>query len=332
MLNAGNLLNAKKWSRRGLLKLVKPLILMRAWAPVSANFGGGLAAAHRDYRADAIILLFGMPIFSKAGVGSGFSFVEDLTEHGPRTRRMGFGGGSWPDRAGGLNRLGYIHETVTEAGPRTGEASYFGFMTTSQEEKLEEAHKALSESQQNALFSAIQGESRRGAYTAKFTRFLSKDANSWRQWHAMAAAAERSFNGECVSSREERGSPGMPETVLATLLYSLLKVRESNFAPVRVIFIYGGLQRTLETVAGVDAKLGDKLRQRGIVKRAEAVVHVIGTTKNLQTGAKTRFSVWWDKDSQSPLPVRIELEPRSFLRLAFEADPKAGEGQGSVKA
>jgi hypothetical protein len=52
-----------------------------------------------------------------------------------------------------------------------------------------------------------------------------------------------------------------------------------------------------------------------------------GTIRNLKLGTKTHFSVWWDRDSDSALPVRIELEPKIFLRLAFEADrepqPKA---------
>jgi len=198
-------------------------------------------------------------------------------------------------------------------------------------ERLDEARNALQPGQQSELFSAIRGESRRGAYSARFTRFLSKDAVSWRVWRNVASAAERSFDGDCVSSREERGTPGAPDKILSTLLYALLRVRESNFQPSRTVFIYGGVQRSLETVCAPDPKLGDKLRQRGVVTRAESVVHMAGTTRNLQTGARTRFSVWWDRDSPSFLPVRIELEPRSFLRLAFEADREPPE-QGASKS
>ncbi len=323
-------MNMRTWSRRGVLKLLKPLLLARAWAP-AANLGGGVAAARRYYRADAVIMLFSMPIFSKAGVGSGFAFAEDVDGAGPRARRVGFGGGSWPDKAHGLNRLGYIHETVVEDAGQLAESRYFGFMSTSQEERLDEARNALKPGQQSELFSAIRGESRRGAYSARFTRFVSRDAVSWRRWRNVASAAERSFDGDCVSSREERGTPGAPDKILSTLLYALLMVRESNFQPSRTVFIYGGVQRSLETVCAPDPHLGDKLRQRGLVTRAESVVHMVGTTRNLQTGAKTRFSVWWDRDSQSVLPVRIELEPRSFLRLAFEADREPPE-QGASKS
>ncbi len=321
-------MNARTWSRRGLLRLLKPLLLARAWAP-AANLGGGAAAARRYYRADAVVMLFSVPIFSKAGVGSGFAFAEDVDASGPRARRVGFGGGSWPDKAHGLNRLGYIHETVVEAAGQLAESSYFGFMSTSQEERLDEARNVLKSGQQPALFSAIRGESRRGAYSARFTRFVSKDAVSWRLWKNVASAAERSFDGECVSSREERGTPGASDRILTTLLYALLKVRENGFQPSRTVFIYGGVQRSLETACSPDPRLGEKLCQRGVVTRAESVVHMVGTTRNLQTGARTRFSVWWDRDSQSVLPVRIELEPKSFLRLAFEADHEPPESAAS---
>jgi hypothetical protein len=245
--------------------------------------------------------------------------VEDLPGPGARTRRLGFGGGSWPDQAHGLNRLGYIHETVVESSGSLAESVYFGFMSTSKEERLEEARAAIAQAQQEALFSAIQGETRPGAFSARFTRFLSRDAVNWRFWRKVADAAEKSFDGECLSKREERGKPGKPEIVVPTLLYSLLRVRENGFAPTRTSFIYGGIQRSLETNSAQDAKMGEKLRQRGMVSNAKSVVHMTGTIRNLQTGNKTPFSVWWDRDSPSALPVRIELVPKSFLRLAFEA-------------
>jgi hypothetical protein len=185
---------------------------------------------------------------------------------------------------------------------------------------LEEARAAIDQSQQEAIFSAVRGETRRGAYSARFTRFLSREAVNWRFWRKVADAAEKSFDGECLSNREERGVPGNPDTVLPTLLYSLLRVRENGFSPMRTTFIYGSVQRSLETSSEPDAKMGEKLHQRGVVANARSVVHMTGTTRNPKTGAKTRFSVWWDRDSASPVPVRIELEPKSFLRLAFEAD------------
>lgn len=313
-------------SRRELLSILKALALAPLGVPLFANFGGSDGAARCYFRADAVITVFSVPIFSKAGVGSGFAFVEEIEGTAARTRRLGFGGGSWPDKARGLNRLGYIHETVVEASGGLTESNYFGFMSTSQEERLEEARAALAKEQPEALFSAIRGETRAGAYSARFTRFLSRDAVNWRFWRKVASAAEKSFSGECLSNREEHGASNKPDTVIPTLLYSLLRVRENGFEPTKTSFIYGGVQRSLETSTTPDAKTGDRLRQRGKVASANSVVHMTGTIRNLQTGNKTRFSVWWDRDSASALPLRIELEPKSFLRLAFEVDnPPQGQ-------
>lgn len=309
------------WTRRTWLSLLtRASLLVPLKAGPLASFGGGDGASRRYFRADAVITFFSVPIFSRAGVGSGFAFVEELEGGSSRTRRLGFGAGSWPDKAHGLNRLGYVHETVAESSGNLAQSDYFGFMSTSKEERLEEARKALKEGQEEALFSAVRGETRPGAYSARFTRFLSRDAVNWRFWQKVAGAAEKSFDGESLSHRDEHGVPGDAGTVLPTLLYSLLRVRESGLRPLRTTFIYGSVQRTLETSAEPDAKTGEKLRQRGIVANAKSVVHITGTIRNPKLGTKTRFSVWWDRDSASALPVRIELEPKSFLRLAFEAD------------
>jgi hypothetical protein len=48
-------------------------------------------------------------------------------------------------------------------------------------------------------------------------------------------------------------------------------------------------------------------------------VPVRGTIRNLRTGHETLFRVWLDGASNSVVPVRIEFQPRSFLRLTFEA-------------
>jgi hypothetical protein len=314
-------MSAGLWTRRTWLSLLaRTSLLVPLKAAPNASFGGGDGASRRYFRADAVITFFSVPIFSRAGVGSGFAFVEDLESGSSRKRRLGFGGGSWPDQAHGLNRLGYVHETVVESSGSLAESDYFGFMSTSKEERLEEARAALKEGQQEALFSAVRGETRAGTYSARFTRFLSRDAVSWRLWRNVAGAAEKSFDGERISHHDERGVPGDAGTVLPTLLYSLLRVRETDFRPLRTTFVYGSVQRTLETSAEPDAKTGEKLRQRGLVANGRSVVHVTGIIRNPKLGTKTRFSVWWDRDSASGLPVRIELEPRSFLRLAFEAD------------
>ena len=51
-----------------------------------------------------------------------------------------FAGGSWPQKAHGVNRLGFIQETVTEkSNGEPVDARYFGFMTSSAEKNFDQA-------------------------------------------------------------------------------------------------------------------------------------------------------------------------------------------------
>jgi hypothetical protein len=66
----------------------------------------------RHYRADATILLFGVPIFRRAGVGGGQAWIEESAAGGALRRTYLFAAGSDPKRAHGLNRAGWIREDV----------------------------------------------------------------------------------------------------------------------------------------------------------------------------------------------------------------------------
>jgi len=50
----------------------------------------------------------------------------------------------------------------------------------------------------------------------------------------------------------------------------------------------------------------------------EPLVAVRGKIRNLRTSRETSFRLWLEDDS-SIVPVRFEFQPRSFLRLTFEA-------------
>ena len=52
----------------------------------------------------------------------------------------------------------------------------------------------------------------------------------------------------------------------------------------------------------------------------ERRVAVRGKIHNLRTNRETSFRLWLEDDS-SIVPVRFEFQPRSFLRLTFEAAP-----------
>ena len=53
----------------------------------------------------------------------------------------------------------------------------------------------------------------------------------------------------------------------------------------------------------------------------ERLLPVRGKIRNLRTSNETLFRLWLDDASDSIVPVRIEFQARSFLRLTFEALP-----------
>jgi hypothetical protein len=48
-------------------------------------------------------------------------------------------------------------------------------------------------------------------------------------------------------------------------------------------------------------------------------VRVSGRVRRQAGGKESRFNLWIADPAERPLPLRIEYQPKSYLRLAFEA-------------
>jgi hypothetical protein len=59
---------------------------------------------------------------------------------------------------------------------------------------------------------------------------------------------------------------------------------------------------------------------------AVALWPVRGRLRNLRTGHPTEFRLWIEGSPDSIVPVRIDFQPRSFLRLILEAEPPRAGG------
>ena len=68
-------------------------------APQASAVLSGAGVWQRRYRANATITLLSVPIFSRAGVGSGFTQIEEAARTGGKTIAIQFGAGSWPASA-----------------------------------------------------------------------------------------------------------------------------------------------------------------------------------------------------------------------------------------
>src|SRR5205085_2334067 len=51
----------------------------------------------------------------------------------------------------------------------------------------------------------------------------------------------------------------------------------------------------------------------------ERLLPIRGKVRNLHTGNETHFKLWLEDASDAIVPVRIEFQARSFLKLSFEA-------------
>ena len=261
----------------------------------------------RTYRADAVILLLGIPIFRRAGVGGGQASLEETGEGTALRRILFFAAGSDPKRAHGLSRLGWIREVVLGPASTPSEAAYFGVMTSSPEESLEHARKSVDSSPSaHSTFAAANGRNTAGRTRSAITHFEFSAAALWSD-RALIEQAQSTFHDN-VSWRETSW-PNSPNQVPPTflLLLATLLAQRSRRASGR--YVYSEQEYLLE----LDAPQGSRDR--------EHLLPVRGKIRNLKTRYESPFRLWLDGSSDSVVPVRFEFQPRSFLRLTFDAVP-----------
>lgn len=297
-----------QYSRRGFSGFLLALLLRPPRLPAQPSVAPPSPghATSRTYRADAVILLLGLPIYKRPGVGGGQASIEETGEGASLRRILFFAAGSDPKRARGLSRLGWMREQVLGPDAAPSESSYFGVLTSSPEESLEHARKAVdSQPGGRSTFAAVTGRNSPGHTRSGITHFeFSADAG-WND-RALIDLAQATFRGS-VEWRETSWpkSPDRPPPTFLLLLATLLKQRASR-ATGR--YVYNEQEYQLE----LDAPAGHS---------REHLLLVRGKIKNLRTGFESPFRLWLETSSDSIVPVRFEFQPRSFLRLTFEAVP-----------
>ena len=281
-----------------------------------ALFGGALAQAasipnpgayrvwQQRYRANAVILFCGVPIFSKSGVGGGYAVVEELRSAATTSVALQFAGGSWPQKAHGVNRLGFIQENIAEnSSGEPVEARYFGFMTSSAEKNFDQAKQSFSDGGSDRIpYTATQGIAKGGQFPSTIYRMLLPNSLTWadcpRLIHDMRSTVDTA-SGTAQPTVAFRS----PNTFLNSVRQALLNPANKTEGSL----VYNSKLYTLETEKQTDA----------------GMMRLNGTLHESATGQKSAFHLWYEKDSDSFLPVRIEYRAKSFLKLVFEKDPTA---------
>ncbi len=276
--------------------------------------------SERRYRADAVITLLGLPIYSRAGVGGGTASLRIGRAGDMRLVSIEFSAGSFPDRARGLNRLGFIREVAVERGAGTAEAAYFGFMTSSPEENLDQAKSALKSGGEGLIpYTAIDGYAGGAVARARIARFHFPSRYSWSDCAELLGQVRKGFEGGRPEPRDvPLASPGAGAH---TFLHAVLRALTAAAARSETPYVYNARQYRLETEKSPDERAKREFVSRRLCSSAAAVVRLRGLITEAASGRRTSFRIWVEETSGCLLPLRIEFQPRSFLRLAFEAEP-----------
>jgi hypothetical protein len=294
---------------------------MLAWAlvpPVVRRGGaavtGDLSKARR-YRADAQVLVFSLPILRRSGVGGGSVVWREWGEPAGWMRLLEFTGYSNPDRAAGLNRLGLIRETSCREAGAIRESNYFGVMTASPEESAEEARKALRSNATEATYAAIHGRIAGADVQTTTALFRGPARLSADRRNELFAHAEQVLATAPSKPPEFHTNGAVPGLFLHALAEALRAPDREQSQ-----YVYNGRLYRLWLRHAADPHTAAYFREHGILRAGARVVRVSGKVRREAGGKETEFRVWIEEGAEQPVPLRIDFQPKSYLRLVFEAE------------
>ncbi len=270
------------------------------------------------YSAGAVVTLLGIPVFSRAGVGSGYAVVEEAACPAGNGVSIQFGAGSWPESAHGLNRFGIIHEVAIEKRGEPEVCAYFAFMTSSPEKDITQAKQALVKTDGEIPCTAAQGRGERGGFASRVENLTLPARLTWRDADQLTARVRDAAAGSPCAAGRENG-----HGAAATFLYLLRRAMLEAGPVTQANLFFNRKQYTLDTQKEADPATGARLAERRLTSAPDSIVRLSATLTNRATGHVTPFRVWYERGSESAPPLRFEYQVKSFLRLAFEADPAA---------
>jgi hypothetical protein len=274
------------------------------------------AGVRRRYRADAQVLLLSVPVLHRRGVGDGSAAWSDsVAPDGSTERFLEFTGRSAPERAAGLNRFGFIQELSRTGDRERLESHYFGLMTSSPEETAAEARKTLHSESKEAWFSAIEGHNTGGFIETVSARFLAPTRTCDTDRSQLIERARQALAG-APTRKQDAPAAGHPPRPFLHVLAEILGENE----PSRTQYVYNGRVYQLRVEKSPDAKAARAFCELGLIAPTAAVARISGVLWRDDGGKPVEFRLWIEKDVRHPLPLRIEYQPKTYLRLTFEAE------------
>jgi hypothetical protein len=279
------------------------------------------------YRVDATVLLLSVPILRRNGVGDARVALRQAPttdENGPRRRlALEFAAASDPARAHGLDRMGWIREVVLEKDGVAQRAGVLGIMSDSPEQTAEEARTALRNDPSVERLVAIDSSFSGGGEHRTRSRVIRFQAprGNWTGGESLPDLARQSFQS-CPASWKEAQWPG--EAVPHTFLYALKRCLEPG-GPRSSEYIWNQNRYAMHLQREADANASHEF--------SVPVDRIRGELENVTQNLRSlHFQIWIDRESPVPMPIRIEFQPRSFLRLTLEAVHHKLPGQSKTSA
>jgi hypothetical protein len=270
--------DGQTYSRRGLLMALLP------W-PAAAEASRGI----RHYTATATVTFLGVTLVTRKGAGSGFARAEESGG----TTVLEFGAGSHPERCAGINRLGYIREVVETTATGGRRRRMFGFMTSSREESLQEARRALGGRQPAHAYTMLESAGDAAGIESRVASVACSAALSWPRWQEVESELMEAWKpAPKRTARIEGEKPGF----LSVVRHAMRR---------------GGSGR--EPYAHYDKTYTLEWRTRPL---AGGMSELEG---RISGGGKAKFRLWYDPSRPCDPPWEFEFQPRAFLRLLFES-------------
>lgn len=266
-------------------------------------------ASSRNYRADAQVVLLSVPVLRRAGVGAGSVTWSENAE----SRLLDFTGYSFPERAAGLNRFGFIRELSRKPAERA-ESIYFGLMTASPEESAEEARTALRKQTAEQLYTAIEGRIAPGEVETVTSHFVAPSRLTAAQHDELLSMARHALSAASQKPPEFDAHAATEPTFLQALA-GLLQDPSRTYTR----YIYNARLYDLWLRRFPDSKAAAYFREKRLIPHEANVTRVEGRLRRQAGGKDTNFQIWMQEGAR-PLPLRIEYQAKPYLRLTFEAD------------
>lgn len=287
------------------------------------------------YRVDAQVLLplliTSLPIAKREGVGvASFSVREYTGGSGQPMRALEFFATSFPERARGLNRLGFLREAVEMSPDGARWTAYMGVISGNREETREAAEKASDVEGESQPYSVIDGMVLPDGAENSVVRLMM--AGRWRTAAELADDVDASLAHtppayERTIGRSESGYTE-PVAFLGGLQASLAKVaaavaRGEDPRGLEQSYVHNNkVFRFRLTDIDNDSKSGKTYAASGWATSADAVVRLRYKVVDARGDTEEEFKVWVEfPGAHEPghggaiLPFAFELQPRSFLRL-----------------